>query len=306
MIENDMVEGKGLIFAVQKFSLRDGPGVRTTVFMKGCPLRCEWCCNPESQRTHPEIMTMDMACSNSGMCIAACDRHAISIENGKRIIDWEKCDQCLKCVDACPSGGIVSRGRYISCDELMNDIEQDRPFYRNSGGGVTFSGGEPLVQWQFLLTMLQMCRAKRIHTCLDTSGYASWPILEKVIPYVDLVLFDIKHLDDNMHRKGTGVSNRLILDNLKKIVNNNRLWLRMPVIPNYNDSIDHMEKVGQLAADIGAEKVSLMPYHNLGEYKYQQLGRHYNIDGVKTPSELDMENNLNIISKYAVQVSVGK
>jgi len=303
---NGNAPDQGLIFNIQKFSLHDGPGIRTTVFMKGCPLRCEWCCNPESVKIHPEIMLFDMRCIKCGQCIAACPKGAITIVDEKKIINWEKCDQCQKCAEVCPSGGIETIGKYISCDELVKEIEKDRQFYNSSGGGVTFSGGEPLLQWEFVLAMLKRCKAKNIHTCLDTTGYASWEILEKIIPYVDLVLYDIKHLDADCHRERTVVDNQLILENLAKVVQKTMVWLRIPLIPGYNDSRDHLKKVGKFASALGVAKISLLPYHCWGEQKYDQLGRVYSAKGVLPPGEEDMEKYKEYLRGIGVVVAIGR
>lgn len=176
MGESKSEECKGLIFNIQKFSLHDGPGIRTTVFMKGCSLRCEWCCNPEALKTYPEIMTFDTRCIKSGNCIKACPKGAISVVDGMRKIEWEKCDQCQKCAEVCPAIAIERMGTYIAQEELLREIEKDRPYYDNSGGGVTFSGGEALVQWEFILAMLKKCKKRNLHTALDTSGNINWNI----------------------------------------------------------------------------------------------------------------------------------
>lgn len=296
----------GLIFDIQKFSLHDGPGIRTTVFMKGCHLRCEWCSNPEGVKAYPEIMTFDTRCIKCGHCIKACPIGAISEVEGMRIIEWEKCDQCRKCAEVCPSGGIETMGKYISCDELMKEIEKDRLFYESSGGGVTFSGGEPLLQWEFLLAMLKRCKAENIHSCLDTTGCASWETMVNIIPYVDLVLYDIKHLDADCHSKRTGVDNRLILENLSKVAQKARLWLRIPLIPGYNDSRDHLKKVGEYAFALGVEKISLLPYHCWGEQKYDRLGRVYSAKRILPSSEEDVNKYKEYLKDIGVEVVIGR
>lgn len=297
---------EGLLFDIQKFSLHDGPGIRTTVFMKGCPLRCEWCCNPESQRSNSEIMTVDKECIQCGHCIQTCPKGAISVGDGLRSIDWEKCDYCLKCAEVCAFGGIVTTGRYYTCDALLKEIQKDQVFYKTSGGGVTFTGGEPLVQWEFLLTMLQRCKAQKIDTCLDTTGYAPWWILAKLIPYVDLVLYDLKHLDDDRHQERTGVSNRIIIENLIKLTESQRVWLRVPLIPGYNDSRGHVKRIGEFAENLGVEKISLMPYHCWGEQKYERLGRTYPSKDILVPTQDDMENIKTYLRDCGVEVSIGK
>lgn len=278
---------RGIIFNIQRFSLHDGPGIRTTVFMKGCPLRCQWCSNPESMNLYPELMTNDVKCIKCGTCIEACPRKAITLVENIRTIDRSKCDLCMVCTTACPSGAIESVGKYMSVEEVVKEIEKDRLFYQNSGGGVTFSGGEPLVQWQFLREICKQCKQKDVSIALDTTGYAPWNIMEKVLEYVDLVLYDIKHLEPHMHIEGTGVSNELILENVRKTARKVRTWLRIPVIPDFNDSMNHISRLAEFSVGLGVEKVSLLPYHMWGVHKYERLGRVYPLKGVQPlPPEL--------------------
>ncbi|MFC1944553.1 glycyl-radical enzyme activating protein, partial [Chloroflexota bacterium] len=195
----------GLIFNIQKFSLQDGPGIRTTVFMKGCLLQCMWCSNPESMNRYPEIMDYAIKCVGCGKCQQVCSLGAIIVDGAVRRVDRSKCNLCMDCVEACFGGGKEQVGRYISVEEAVAEVEKDVPFYRNSGGGVTFSGGEPLLQWQFVREVLMRCKEKGIHTAVDTSGCVPRSSFEAVLDYTDLVLYDIKHLDNDMHMMKTGV-----------------------------------------------------------------------------------------------------
>ena len=192
----------GLVFNIQRFSLHDGPGIRTTVFLKGCPLRCKWCSNPESMNSYVEIMTQDIKCIKCNRCVEVCPQRAISIVHGQKKIDWEKGNLCLECAKVCSSGAIELVGKLMSVDEVVAEIERDRLFYLNSGGGVTFSGGEPLNQWEFVL---KACKDKGINTALDTTENDPWDIFKKVLDYCDLVLYDLKHPDSIKHKEGTGV-----------------------------------------------------------------------------------------------------
>jgi len=304
--ENQEKIDKGLIFNIQGCSLHDGPGIRTTVFMKGCSLRCEWCSNPESINPYPEIMLFDMRCIKCGKCVAACPRGAITIVDGDRIINWERCDQCLKCAEVCPTQAIERVGRYISQEELLKEIEKDKLFYKHSGGGVTFSGGEPLVQWEFLLGVLKKCKERGIHTALDTTLNIHWNILEKVLPYVDLVLCDVKHLNSEQHKNKTGVSNRLILENVRKMNPKYRCWLRVPIIPGYNDSNEYMKKLGEFAATLRVEKITLFPFHGLGEKKYESLGKVYSFRGVSAPKKEKMKEYQKTLQASGVEVTIGR
>lgn len=298
----------GLIFNIQRFSLHDGPGIRTTVFFKGCPLSCKWCSNPESMKAYPEIMTYDIRCIKCGKCIESCPVGAISVIDDIRRIDRDKCDLCLECVEVCPSTAIEQVGRYMSVEEVMEEIEKDRLFYLNSGGGVTLSGGEPLAQWEFVLHILKLCKQRGIHTALDTSGYAPWETMDRVLDYVDLVLYDIKHLDPAAHKEGTGRNNELILENVAKTVKKVKTWLRIPVIPDFNDSEAHFERLAQFSATLNreVEKVSLLPYHNWAEQKYERLGKSYPLKGMPTLAEEHLLKLERIIESHALKVTSGR
>ncbi len=301
-------DDKGLIFSIQKFCIHDGPGVRTTVYMKGCSLRCKWCSNPESMSPCPEIMLFDMRCIKCESCIEACPKGAISFVDGLRTINWASCDECLKCAEACPTKAIEQTGTYISQENLLFEIEKDRIFYEESGGGVTFSGGEPLVQWKFILAVLKRCKERNIHTALDTTGNINGDIFEKVIKNVDLVLYDVKHLDTERHKEMTGIGNRLIVENLKNLKKMNqkaKVWLRIPIVPGYNDTQEFIRKLGDLAVDIRADKISLMPYHNLGEQKYERLGRIYPLKEVSFLQKEDVEKYKKKLQSFGLKVSIG-
>jgi pyruvate formate lyase activating enzyme len=198
---------KALVFNIQRFSLHDGPGIRTTVFLKGCPLNCKWCSNPESITSTPEIISYPIKCVGCGKCEEVCPQQAIVIKDGKSVIAWEKCDKCLKCAGVCLNGGISLVGKEMSVEEVISEVERDAPFYTNSGGGVTFSGGEPLRQWRFVTEACKKCKERGIHTALDTTGYADWEKMEEVLQYVDLLLYDIKHLDPESHKGGQPCQN---------------------------------------------------------------------------------------------------
>ncbi len=267
--------GKGLIFNIQKFSIQDGPGIRTTVFMKGCPLNCPWCSNPEGMSPEPEIITNDLKCIGCGKCAEACPINAISFNEAGRTIDRELCNNCLECAKVCPSKSIEVAGDYMTVEEAFEVVAQDEPFYRNSGGGVTISGGEALLQWEFTLDLLKRSKEANFHTALDTTAYCKWEHMEKVLEYTDLILFDIKNMDPEKHKEKCGVDNKLILENLKKAVKKTKIWLRIPLIPGYNDSEESMRLIADLAVKTNAEKLSLLPYHEYGKQKYPRVGKEY-------------------------------
>jgi len=298
----------GLIFNIQRYSIHDGPGIRTTVFLKGCPLRCKWCSNPESMQPYPEIMVRDINCVKCFKCVESCPVGAITRVGDTREINRQTCSLCGECVKACPSGALALVGKYMNVAEVMDAIEKDRLFYLNSGGGVTFSGGEPLIQAEFVGEVFRLCKQRGIHTTLDTTGYSPWPVLKNVLGYTDLVLYDIKHLDPAEHEKGTGCGNELILDNLSKTIEMVATWLRIPVIPNFNDSVLYMENVAKFIAKLPRgqiEKISILPYHNWGEQKYESLGLKYAFRETLVPSEEHIHRLMEILESCGIDVSVG-
>ena len=297
---------KGLIFNIQRFSVHDGPGIRTTVFMKGCPLNCLWCSNPESKAFSRNLIKRDINCRGCGACVEECPEGAISMteEEGRRI-DWEKCTQCLVCASACIYGSLNVCGTYMGVQEVLEEVMKDEAFYRNSGGGITVSGGEALLQAEFVSQLLEEGKTKGLHTVLDTSGYAAWEKMEKVLGFVDLVLFDIKHLDPNEHKRTTGVGNTLILENLTRASKLNGIWLRVPLIAGFNDSVAHMEEVARLGKRIGAEKISILPYHEGGESKAAQIGHPYPLPEAQAPADEHIERLKELIEKRGIKAAVG-
>lgn len=267
----------GLVFNLQRFSLHDGPGIRTTVFLKGCALSCSWCHNPESQATSPEVMVLEERCIRCGACVAACPAESPvpAPGGGRQAEEISGCLVCGACVEACPTGARRIAGYRVELEELVEEILSDRVFFEQSGGGVTFSGGEPLHQAAFLLQALEACRREGLHTAVDTCGLASGEELVSVAALTDLFLYDVKFVDDRRHREHTGVGNERILANLRMLVDQGRrIWLRVPVIPGVNDDRDNLDGVAELAASLpGVERVCLLPYHRTGESKLARLGR---------------------------------
>jgi pyruvate formate lyase activating enzyme len=296
----------GLIFNIQRFSIHDGPGIRTTVFFKGCPLRCRWCSNPESWNDFPEILTLDVKCTRCGRCRDVCPVGAIVVDQRERRIDRAVCNLCLECAEVCPTGAITVSGKWMTVAEVMQEVASDGLFYQNSGGGVTLSGGEPLMQWEFAVDLLKACQEQGFHTALDTSGYAEWEVLEKVLEYTDLVLYDIKHMDPAKHREGTGKTNELILENARKTAAMRRTWLRVPLIPGYNDSAENLTAIARFGREIGAEKVSLLPYHIWGQGKYERLGRKYPMEGVPLPADEQIERCRQLVEESGAKATVGR
>ncbi len=297
---------RGLVFLIQRYSIHDGPGIRTTVFLKGCPLRCPWCQNPESWDAHPELMSRDARCILCGRCVESCPHQALEIVSKQRKIDWARCTHCFECVPACPTGALDRVGQYLTGDEVMKEVEKDDVSYYRSGGGVTLSGGEPLLQEEFTHALLKTCKERGLHTALDTCGHARWSALERVLPYADLILYDLKHLDPKLHREQTGQSNSLILNNLRKIPPHQKVWLRIPLIPGFNDSPEFLKRAGVLAKKCKVGKVSLLPFHKIGEGKNRQIGKEYRCKGIKPGSRESIQRAREIIASFGVPVSIGE
>lgn len=303
--END--QATGLIFNIQKFSIQDGPGIRTTVFMKGCPLNCPWCSNPEGICNTPQIMVLDRKCISCKKCASICPTQAIRFENTTRIIDWERCIQCLECGENCPSRSIEVAGVYKTVDEVFKIVVQDEMYYRTSGGGVTVSGGEALRQWEFVLELFKKCKKAGYHTTLDTTGFCKWKNMEKVLQYTDLILFDLKHMDSERHKEITGISNDVIIENLKQAAKIAKIWLRIPLTSGFNDSESNMMATGELAKSIQAEKISLLPHHDWGKEKYARLGKTYTFNEVEaltadSPIVLSCKK---ILESFGLKIEVG-
>jgi pyruvate formate lyase activating enzyme len=297
---------RALIFNIQRFSIHDGPGIRTTVFFKGCPLRCDWCSNPESMEPFPQLMVRDMKCTACGKCAEACPREAISrTADGTREFHWDECDHCFRCVDACLYGALTEMGRFIGLEELIGEVEKDLLFYKNSGGGVTLSGGEPLAQYPFVLHFLRELKERGFHTALDTSGWAPESVWSAVLPYADLVLFDIKQLNEEKHRARTGVPNRQILANARLAASKARTWFRLPLIQGFNDDPEDLRVLADMAKEMGVEKVSFLPYHEGGVTKRLQIGQEPSPLATRPPSDEHLQKIKKIVEETGVAVSVG-
>ena len=297
----------GLVFNLQKYSVHDGPGIRTTVFLKGCPLCCEWCHNPESISPRREILVLRRRCTACGECRAACPFGASLAGAGPLPPRLEQCTLCAACVDACPTGARQMVGREMTVTEVVTAVLQDRVFYEDSGGGVTISGGEPLSQPHFLLALAQALRAAGLRVALDTTGFGCTEHLLAAAGFSDLVLYDLKAFDETRHRHLTGVSNRGILENLRALdaVHRN-LWIRIPVIPGFNDDPADLAQTAAFVAGLRAVTlVNLLPFHRAGLHKYERLGRSHSLDGVESPSTGAMERAADIFRARHLPTRIG-
>lgn len=283
------IESKyGMIFNIQKFSINDGPGIRTVVFLKGCPLKCTWCANPESQEQRLQILWDEKKCLHCNTCVLSCPTLAIKNVDGKIFIDHKRCSGagvCSErgiCIEKCPSHALKAEGERKTVDEIMKVVMQDLPFYEESGGGVTLSGGEATMQPEFTIELLKALKSKNIHTAIETTGFTSPAIFQRIIEYLDLLLFDIKHWNEEKHKEKTGVSNVPILKNMKYAIDVGKEVLpRLPVIPGYNNLLDDAKGFVQRLKEVGANRVQLLPFHQFGENKYHMLSRDYEFANVK-------------------------
>jgi pyruvate formate lyase activating enzyme len=298
---------QALIFQVQRFSLHDGPGIRTTVFFKGCPLRCRWCHNPEGQRPDPEIMVHPERCLACGACREACPNANGQAAAGGKGGDRSACRACGACVRACPAGARTLQGRWRETGGLFEEILRDRVFYEESQGGVTFSGGEPLAQGEALIALLRLCREAGVHTAVDTCGLAPRGDLLAVAGLAGLFLFDLKLAGPEAHREHTGEGNGAILENLEALIRAGaRVRLRIPVVPAVNDNRAEMEALARLAARrAGIEEVELLPYHPTGAGKFARLGRAYELSGAEAPAGPRMEEWAEIFRRQGLPVRIG-
>nr|WP_312577614.1 trans-4-hydroxy-L-proline dehydratase activase [Sedimentibacter sp.] len=295
-----------LIFNIQKFSVHDGPGIRTTVFLKGCPLRCLWCHNPESQNLKKEILYDSKKCVLCGKCKEVCPNDAIKIEDGKLTTDKDKCNYCGECVVYCMYGAREVAGKIYSADEVVKEVMKDKIFYEQSNGGVTLSGGEPLIQIEFVEELLKRLKEEKIHTAVDTSGAVSFEILERAAKYTDLFLYDLKLMDDDKHKKYIGVSNKNIIENLIKLSKiHSNINVRMPIIGNVNDDDLHIEKTLKLLKNLNIKKINLLPYHSIAKHKYEKLGLVYEDEKMTVPSETKMNCFKELFEKNGYIVKIG-
>jgi pyruvate formate lyase activating enzyme len=296
---------KANIFNIQKFSIHDGPGIRTTVFFKGCQLKCIWCHNPESQNFKKEILYNKNKCTLCGNCVKTCQNNAIEINNNFLKMNMDKCTFCGDCTVCCINSARQIAGKEYTVDEVMEEVLKDRVFYKNSKGGATLSGGEPLIYAEFVEELLMKLKKENIHTAVDTCGCVDFKVLERVSRYTDLFLYDLKTMDDEKHILYTGVSNINIIDNLIKLSEiHNNINLRLPLIEGINADEDNILGILRLIKKTNIKKINLLPYHDIAMHKYEKLGREY-YEYMKRPADEKLEEFKGIFEKEGYKVKIG-
>ena len=300
---------QGKIFNIQHYSIHDGPGIRTTVFFMGCPLRCQWCQNPESLGLQPVMFFNAEKCTGCSQCVEACPENAIQVIDGKSRTNRKQCKGHGNCVEVCPYEARSLMGQNAFAGEVFEAVNADTIFYQKSGGGVTISGGDPIVQPDFAISILSLCRDAGIHTAIETCGHIKWEIFSHILEHVDLVLYDFKHMNPSAHRDYTGVRNELILDNAKKIRRELHLPMlaRLPIIPGYNDSFENLNSAARfIAHELGNEvKVYLLPYHRLGETKYERMEKPGGCVHIEPPGDERMEELKRMFESFDLTVAIG-
>lgn len=299
---------QGLIFDIKHYAINDGPGIRLTLFFKGCPLSCRWCHNPESISPQIQKMYSRQKCIGAGECIKVCPENALTLTLDGLVTNWNKCTLCGKCVQACPSKAIEISGQIISEEQLIKTIESESLFFDQSGGGITFSGGEPLMQHKILLQLLEECGKRHIHRVVDTSLFSQSEIVKQVAEKTDLFLVDLKHMDNEKHKKYTGVSNHLILKNIQMLSTlGSDFWIRIPLIAGINADEENIRASASFLSNLNwnSKLLNLLPYHDIGKNKHKKLGSDYNSNSMAEPSYEIIKQSIRIFAEYGIEAIEG-
>lgn len=304
----DLVNGNAIIFDIKKYAIHDGPGIRTTVFFKGCPLNCWWCHNPEGLDISAQVIYRKDRCIGCGECINVCPEGAITLSSSGVITDQSKCVHCGTCAETCPAKARELVGRVVTVDHIVGEIKKDILFYDESGGGVTFSGGEPLMQPDFLLGLLDACGKLDIHRTVDTTGYADAELVLRVADRTELFLYDLKHMDSEKHRRYTGVPNEQILSNLESLAKHGaNIDIRIPIIPGINSDDENIDRTGAFVSSLpGVRDINILAYHSAAQSKYRNLGLEYPLSKILSPSKHELEAVAKRLEKFGSQVKIGR
>lgn len=315
-------EKQGYVFDIQRYTLHDGPGIRTEIFLQGCYLRCKWCHSPDSWTERGELASFQMLCSGveqCGECLKVCPTGALSpgkikyskiLKTDLQLVDIDRslCTQCGACAEVCSNKALYFTAKPMCLSEIMEIILKDEKYYRKTGGGVTISGGEPMLQHEFAQEVFQECKKMGFHTALDTTGHPQWDLYEAILPFVDLVLLDLKHMDRATSQELTGVSNERILENLKKMADRNQaVQIRLPLIPGLNDSETNLNATAAYCQQMGPaiKRIQLLPYHKFGIPKYERVGKEYPLPDITPPSKETMQQCKSLFESYGLSVQIG-
>jgi pyruvate formate lyase activating enzyme len=297
---------KGIVFDIQRYSLEDGPGIRTSVFLKGCPLNCMWCSNPESRILQPELAHFTSNCIKCGDCFKSCSIHAIAITDSGVKIDRSRCNLCEACAEACINNAMKMIGKEMSVEEIIREIVRDKPFYEDSSGGMTLTGGEPSYQARFAADILRASKYEGIHTAIETCGYTRWPNLKKLLNHTDLVLFDIKIIADELSKKYTGNGTSVILENLKQTDSIGKtIYIRFPFIPGFTDSPENLKAITELVKGLyNVAEIDILPFHQYGKHKYKSLGYNYTLSSLEPAQKKEAIQAANFFTKNNLKVKL--